>query len=122
MRTPTRPKNDNPVIDRIDLLLKTQYKTQKELISYLGLCNATYTRWRYENSRSYMDHIEEIADFFGVSINYLLQGNIKMLDDDREVGVETLGADEIELIMNLRAMDIEKRMVIYKMARWLRGE
>ena len=80
MRTPNREKNDNPVVDRIDQLLKEQHKTQKELVNTLGLSNATYTRWRYENGKNYMDHIEAIADFFGVSPNYLIRG------DDGELG------------------------------------
>ena len=113
MRTPNREKNDNPVVDRIDQLLKEQHKTQKELVNTLGLSNATYTRWRYENGKNYMDHIEAIADFFGVSPNYLIRG------DDGELGLETLSKEETELIMNIRSLPREKRNVIFNLVKWL---
>ena len=113
MRTPKREKNDNPVVDRIDQLLKEQHKTQKELVNTLGLSNATYTRWRYENGKNYMDHIEAIADFFGVSPNYLIRG------DDGELGLETLSKEETELIMNIRSLPREKRNVIFNLVKWL---
>jgi len=115
MRTAKREKNDNPVVDRIDQLLKEQYKTKRELTDRLGLSHATYTRWRYENGKSYMDHIGEIAEFLGVTPNYLIRG------DDGEVGVETLSNEEKELIMNIRQLPNEKRAMIFNAAKWLIG-
>ena len=113
MRTAKREKNDNPVVDRIDRLLKEQYKTKRELTDSLGLSHATYTRWRYENGKTYMDHIGAIAEFLGVTPNYLIRG------DDGEVGVETLSNEEIELIMNVRQLPHEKRNLIFNNARWI---
>lgn len=115
MRTANRHKCDNPVVDRIDQLLREQHKTQKELLTSLGLSHAAYTRWRYENGKTYMDHIGAIADYLGVSPNYLIRG------DDGEVGVETLSNEEKELIMNVRQLPKEKRTMIFKTAKWLIG-
>jgi len=116
MRTTNRQKSDNPIVDRIDQLLKEHHKTQKDLTNYLGLPNGSYTRWRYENGRSYMDHIDAIADYFGVTPNYLIRAGAG------EVGVETLSKEEIELILNVRQLTNEKRKLIFDNAKWLNGK
>ena len=51
-----------------------QGKTEKDLVMYLGLGNGAFTHWKYENQKSFMIHINQIADFLGVSPNYLLRG------------------------------------------------
>ena len=113
MRKTSREKNDDPIVDRIEKLLREQYKTQRGLTSYLGLPNGSYTRWRYGNGKSYMDHIGAIADFLGVSPNYLIRGN------DGEVAVETLSQEESELIVNVRRLSSEKRSVVFNVVKWL---
>ena len=63
-----------------------------------------------------MDHIDSIADYFGVTPNYLIRG------EDGEVGVETLSQEEIELILNVRQLANEKRRLIFDNAKWLNGK
>lgn len=53
-------------------LLKSQKKTQKELMDYLGLGKTAFTGWKNGSNRSYFKHIGKIADFFNVSTDYLL--------------------------------------------------
>ena len=59
-------------LTRILMLLDEKNIQQKELSDYLGLSKCAMTGWKNGNNNSYMKHIPEIADFFGVSTDYLL--------------------------------------------------
>ena len=67
-------QKSDPVFIRIDQLLKRQGKQQKELIEFLSMAKNTYGNWKLQKNRSYLKHIDEIANFFGVSPNYLIRG------------------------------------------------
>ena len=53
-------------------LLNAKGKRQNELTDYLGLSKNAFTNWKNGNNTSYMKHLPQIAEFFGVSIDYLL--------------------------------------------------
>ena len=57
---------------RIDALLRAQNKKQIDLTNYLGLPTAHYTDWKNGRTASYNKHLSKIAEFFGVSVDYLL--------------------------------------------------
>lgn len=59
-------------IDKILCLLKQQHKTQKNLTDYLNVSKGVFTDWKSGKNTSYKKHIGEIAEFFGVSTDYLL--------------------------------------------------
>ena len=59
-------------LNKILLLLKQQHKTQKELMSFLGLGKTAFTGWKSGANNSYLKHIGKIAEFFNVSTDYLL--------------------------------------------------
>ena len=61
-----------PTLNKILNLLNEQNKTQKQLMEYLGLGKTAFTGWKSGKNTSYKKHIDKIADFFGVSIDYLL--------------------------------------------------
>ncbi len=52
--------------------LKKQRKTQKDLTDYLGLQKNAFSNWKHGNNTSYLKHLPKIADYLGVSIDYLL--------------------------------------------------
>jgi repressor LexA len=58
--------------DTIDFLLKKNHKRQIDLTNYLGVPKAIYTGWKSGRTRSYTKYLPQIADFFGVSVDYLL--------------------------------------------------
>lgn len=60
------------VLTKILLLLDEKNIQQKELSDYLGLSKNTITGWKNGNNRSYMKYLSQIAEFFGVSVDYLL--------------------------------------------------
>ena len=67
-------RRNNRVFERIEKLLSDQGKTQRSLLESLGMNRATYGNWKSGRSVSYVAHIGGIAEFFGVSPDYLLRG------------------------------------------------
>lgn len=53
-------------------LLKSQNKKQKELTQFLGISETSVADWKRGKTESYKKHISKIAEFFGVSTDYLL--------------------------------------------------
>lgn len=68
------------VLTKILMLLDEKHMQQKELSNYLGLSKNTITGWKNGNNTSYMKYLPKIAEFFDVSVDYLL-GN-KEKDDN----------------------------------------
>lgn len=60
------------VIQNIIKLLEEQRKTQKSLTDYLGITQNAFTDWKSGRIKSYTKHLPQIADYFGVSVDYLL--------------------------------------------------
>jgi len=58
-------------LDRITSELKSQGKSQKELMLYLGVHPNLYTNWKGGRNTSYHSYLPQIAEFLGVSIDYL---------------------------------------------------
>lgn len=64
-----------PTAERIFYLLDVQNKSQQSLANYLGLSKQTISGWKNPKNVSYNNYIKEIADFFEVSTDYLLNGS-----------------------------------------------
>ena len=60
------------VLDKIIWLLKERNQKQIELTDYLGISKNAFTNWKIGDNSSYMKHLPKIAEFFGVSVDYLL--------------------------------------------------
>ena len=101
MIEPKREMTDDPVVHRIVELLEARGITEKELIQRLGMSRGTFTAWKYGRVKSYLAHLNEIADILEVSPNMLLRGK------DDEVDIETLSETETRLIKAYRKMDNE---------------
>ena len=106
-RTPT----EDPVIDRIEEMLKLHKKTKKELLEYIGIDSSMFTTWRYANGKSYMKYINGISDFLGVSVGFLLNGTP---DEDTMLYVEQ---DEMALIKLYRILDTHKKELLLDVAK-----
>ena len=63
------------ILDRITMLLGN--REQKELTNYLKLNNVAFSEWKSGKSKSYRKYLIEIAEFFDVSIDYLVYGKEK---------------------------------------------
>lgn len=76
------------ILDRIIELLGD--RDQKELTEYLGLKNVAFSEWKSGKSKSFRKYLIEIAEFFNVSLDYLVFGKEQanfsnMLEDEKEL-------------------------------------
>ena len=69
------------ILTNILKLLKEQNKKQIELTNYLGLSKNVFSEWKSNRANSYMKYLPKIAEFFDVSVDYLL-GNEKQVNND----------------------------------------
>lgn len=59
-------------IDRILELLQEQGKKQKDLTDHLGVSKNRLTDWKAGRVKSYQKYLPQIAEYLGVSVDYLL--------------------------------------------------
>ncbi len=60
------------VLNRISDLHKENLKNQKELSIALGINDSAVTEWKKGKMKSYNHYLYQIAEFFNVSVDYLL--------------------------------------------------
>lgn len=60
------------IINKIEILLNKNGKNQKALMDFLCVGEPVYTKWKTGNSKSYNKYIDKIAEYFGVTTDYLL--------------------------------------------------
>lgn len=91
-------------LHKINALLVSHNKSQKELCEYLGVQNTTFTKWKAGTNTSYKKYIGKIADYFGVTSDYLLGLDTKeknLSEKDRliaEINDKLYGMDSDKLL------------------------
>ena len=103
MREPTHELTNDKVVLKIMEILKEHGRTEQDLTRDLGLANGTFTKWKYNGSKSYYRYLKEIGEYLGVSPDYLTEG----VDD--LVNVATMTASEIKIIRMYRELDKERK-------------
>jgi transcriptional regulator with XRE-family HTH domain len=83
MRNTNRTVADEPVLNRILETMKEKGVNQQDVAQYLGLGNGAFTKWKYDNGKSYMKHLNRIAEYLGVSRTYLLKGINEVVKDEK---------------------------------------
>ena len=53
-----------------------------DLTDYLGISKNAFTNWKIGDNSSYMKHLPKIAEFFGVSVDYLLGKETQPAEND----------------------------------------
>lgn len=84
----------------------TAYKVGKET----GIAGSTFTDWKTGRSVPKQDKLQKIADYFGVSLEYLMTG--------KEPGMEKYSDDMADLFVEIsRSNDVNriKRLLSYYM-------
>ena len=105
------------VLDRITNALKEKKKTQKELCEYVGISKNAYTNWKSGHMKSYERYLPKIAEFLGVSVDYLLGNTDKkespsdISEDDKMVlqAFKSLTAEQQESLLSLMRSMVEGR-------------
>ena len=94
-------------LDKISELLFKQQKTQKDLADHLGLNKNVFTEWKKGKSKSYeRRYLYQIADFLGVSADYLLGKS-----DSPEADTDETTKNIIDICGKLSAVDKAKLLV-----------
>jgi transcriptional regulator with XRE-family HTH domain len=91
-------------IERISDILLRSGKKQKELMEYLGVSPNLFTEWKAGRNKSYNKYIPQIAEFLGVTPDYLL-GN----EETEKAPAEDLSEGERMVLEALRVIPEEQR-------------
>lgn len=83
------------ISQRVFYLLDKQGKKQNELSRFTGISTSTISAWNKRGTDPAADTISTIADFFGVSTNYILTGQEK----------ESLSINESEMLEVFKKFD-----------------
>ena len=101
-------------LDNISLLLKEQKKTQKNLTDYLGLSKNIFTDWKSGKCKSYNNYLPKIAEFFDVSIDYLVGRTSRQ--EDLEEGVWHGGREQTKIaVIPNKNKNPEIQQIIHKL-------
>lgn len=74
-------------MNRLKELRQEKKLTQKELADYMQITRRGYQKWENGESQIKPDKVEKLADFFGVSVGYLLGYN---QDFEKQIRIDTL--------------------------------
>ena len=91
--------------------MERQSRKYAKLTEYLELPRGTFSSWKAGRSRNFCEHIGAIADFLGVSAEYLITGNIE--------GKLVENSEEQQLLNYYRKLNAEKRKAVLQNIKWL---
>lgn len=98
---------------RIFELLDSRDIEQQALAEYIGIKRQNITEWKAGRTHSYNKYINQIADFFGVTVDYLLNGDeTPTFKEKRAIDalIKTYSSDELAEISSL-SRDEAKQVV-----------
>ena len=75
-----REPREDETVTRIEALMREKGIPERVTILDLGLNSNSIPRWRYENSKSHLKKIREIADYLGVTVAFLLEGDCEIAE------------------------------------------
>ena len=96
----------DPIVRRMLVLLTEKGKTEKDLTDYLGMSPGTMSKWKYYDSKVYLQYIVKICEFLETDPNYLFLGE--------ETSLEIKGLTQVEnnIIRLFRTVDSRKQKCI----------
>lgn len=90
------------MLERILELIGTKHGSAQELVRALGLSKNTVTEWKSGRKTSYTKHAPQIAEYYGVSLDWL-----SGLSDDKGIKKEAPSEDEAKDDVRIQ---IEKKL------------
>lgn len=83
------------VLEKILMLLRKSGKSEAEFTKGVGIYSSALSEWKKGKTKSYLKHIPKIAEFFGVSVDYLLGLSVPDIDptdvpDESKTGIRTI--------------------------------
>lgn len=103
-------------LNKILSLLEKQNKSQTELARYLDLKSPAITKWVSGKNISYLKYIDKIAEFLGVSADYLL--GIEQKENSPQLSeLSKRIIDELESLSKTEAEAVLKQIELIKSLR-----
>lgn len=97
-------------IDRVEKLLADTGTSKKKMLNDLSLGINTFSNWKNRGTVPGGETLNKLADYFGVSVDYLL-GNTA---EPSSVPAPSLSEDEIKLRALISKMSPEQLKTAYK--------
>lgn len=105
------------MLARIISCIGNKHGAQKALAEHLGIHPNVITNWKNGTNKSYRGYINEIADFYGVSADFLLTGEQKEkppVNDERFLPLaerrEALSKAGIHILLDADAKVTEEQL------------
>lgn len=107
------------LFERIRLLLSEQGKTKKDLTEALGIGINTIKRWETENRMPNAATLLAIADYFGVSVEYL-----KGESDERGTAQSgpALSEEQLALLMEIKSLPEDQQKEAWAYIQYLKSK
>lgn len=102
------------VVDKILKLLQETNTEQKQLTAYLGVSPQTVSDWKSGKTKSYMKHLDRIAEYFNVSTDYLL-------GQKSEIDKQLDGVD-FALLSETENLTMEQKEDVLKYIRFIKAD
>lgn len=83
------------IYERIESLRKSKGLSQGKLEKQLGFSNGSISKWK--NSTPKVERLQKLADFFGVSVEYLMTGKEENKKENSVIDIK----DELERMRDL---------------------
>lgn len=90
--------------ENLENLLKENVISQKKICEIAGVGKSSYNHWRDNNAIPAADTAVKIAQFFGVSVEWLVTG--------RDAVSETFSREEVEIVRKWRAIKDDDRQTV----------
>jgi transcriptional regulator with XRE-family HTH domain len=101
-------------VDKIIQLITEKHLNDIVFERELGLARSTVSDWKKGKTKSYKKHIKEIAEYFDVSVDFLLDTKKAPTNIDEVLdGVGTIKIEELELIKKYRFLDERGKKAVY---------
>lgn len=98
------------LLDRVKLLCKNRGISQGKMEKEIGISNGASSKWKVSSPS--MEILQKLSDFFDVSVEYLMTGNVKENDGKYYINDETTQiAQEIYENKDMRTLfDMSRKM------------
>ena len=106
-------------MNRLKELRKEKKLTQEELAGEIGVSKITILRWENGERQIKPDKAQALADYFGVSVGYLLGYEASTRTDSLSDSIFNL---QLEIMKNIRKMEYKDVVVLEQITRDLNRE
>lgn len=112
------------ILEKISKLLKEQGKKQKDLTDFLGISKNAFTDWKSGRINSYMKYLPQIAEFFGVGVDYLISSEETQKKNDiladAILNMRT-NPNLFKVVMNLQHLNDEQLLFVNSVVTSMKG-